>query len=295
MRRISQRSQRTLGRPADIRGTSFLAGAPVHLHFLPAPPDTGLVFVRTDLHPATSIPARIALVTGTERRTTLGQSPARVTLVEHVLAALAGLRIDNCCIELDGPEPPGLDGSSRAFVDVLHDAGTVLQMARRDVWTVATPVVVSAGGASLALHPAVDASLRISYTLDYGNDSPIARQSHTVALTPESFANELADSRTFLLKAEALEMRQQGIGMKTSPSDLLVIDDRGPIDNRFRSANELARHKILDIVGDMALLGHDLAGHLVAYRSGHPLNSQLARVLYERLAARGETAARHAA
>jgi len=294
VRRVSFRHQRTLARPAEVCGTGFLAGAPVRLRFLPAPPSSGVVFVRTDLEPVTSIPATIAQVTGTNRRTTLGHAPAQVTLVEHVLAAVAGLRIDNCVIEIDGIEPPGLDGSARAFVDALLHAGIVGQPAERVVWSVDASVVVAHGGATLALHPATDASLRITYLLNYGVISPIARQSHTVMLTPATFASELADSRTFLLEAEAHQLRQQGIGLKTSVSDLLVIGPRGPIANRTRHGNELARHKVLDIVGDLSLFGHDLAGHIVAYRSGHPLNSELTRTLTAHLApsAAGE---RHAA
>src|SRR5262249_45130444 len=121
--------------------------------FCPAPPSTGVVFVRTDLQPAAPLPARIDRVTGTHRRTTLGHAPVQVSLVEHVLAALAGLRLDNWLLELDASERPGLDGSARAFVDALAHAGAVLQPARRSVWCVDEPVSVSHNGAVLTLHP----------------------------------------------------------------------------------------------------------------------------------------------
>src|SRR5947209_8108439 len=134
VRRHSYRYQRTLARPAEVQGTGFLTGAVVRLRFRPAAPETGLVFVRTDLRPAARVPARVDQVTGTQRRTVLGRGPAQIGLVEHVLAALAGLRIDNCVIELDAPEPPGLDGSARQFTDLLLAAGAVLQAARRAVW-----------------------------------------------------------------------------------------------------------------------------------------------------------------
>jgi UDP-3-O-acyl N-acetylglucosamine deacetylase len=277
--RLSYRYQRTLAQPAESRGVGFLTGADVRLRFLPAPPSTGIVFYRTDLHPAVAIPACIHEVTGTQRRTTLGHAPQHVSLVEHVLAALAGLRIDNCCIEVDGSEPPGLDGSSLSFVHALVDAGVVLQAARRAVWTVTEPMIVERGGATLALHPTGERGLKISYLLDYGPGTPIGRQSHTEAVTPESFTNELAGARTFLLEAEALELRRQGIGLRTTAADLLVIGPHGPIDNALRYANELARHKILDIIGDLALFGDDLCGHVVAYRSGHPLNIELVQLL----------------
>jgi UDP-3-O-acyl N-acetylglucosamine deacetylase len=260
-----------------------LTGASIRLRFQPAPPHTGVMFVRTDLRPAVPIPARVDQVTGSQRRTTLGQPPNQVSLVEHVLAALAGLRIDNCVVQLNGPEPPGLDGSAQRFVDLLHQAGAVLQPARRAAWTVSAPVGLAQNGATLTLHPDTH-ELKISYLLDYGLGSPIGRQIHTQVVTPESFANDLAGSRTFILESEAAELQRQGLGSRTTPADLLVFGQRGPIHNRLRYEDEPARHKILDLVGDLSLFGHDLCGHLVAYRSGHPLNIQLARELSRQLA-----------
>ncbi len=283
MRRHSYRYQRTLARPAEVESVGFLTGAAVRLRFVPAPPDSGVVFVRTDLRPRVHLPARIEQVTGTHRRTTLGRPPAQVGLVEHVLAALAGLRIDNCYVELDAPEPPGLDGSARRFVEALRRGGTALQPERRAVWSVERPVVVSHGGATLAIHPADGDELKVSYLLDYGPGSPIGRQAHTQLITPEWFADEAASCRTFILEAEAAELRRQGLGARTTAADLLVFGRRGPIDNRLRYANEPARHKVLDLVGDLALFGHDLRGHVVAYRSGHPLNVELVRVLSRKL------------
>lgn len=279
MRTIKYRNQRTLARPAEAGGIGFLTSAMVRLRFLPAAPDTGVVFVRTDLKPAGRIEARLANVTGTDRRTTLGEPPVQVSLVEHVLAALAGLRIDNCIVELNAPEPPGLDGSALRFVEALHRSGTILQAAVRPVRGVEESVVVQAGGASLALHPTDDSELKISYVLDYGYPSPIGRQAHTQIITPEGFANDLANCRTYVLDREAHELRRQGLGERLTTADLLVIGPDGPIGNRYRHANELVRHKILDIVGDLALLDYDLCGHLVAYRSGHLLNVELARAL----------------
>jgi UDP-3-O-acyl N-acetylglucosamine deacetylase len=295
VRTQSHRFQRTLARSAGVQGVGFLTGAQVRLHFHPAPPSTGVVFVRTDLHPRVNVPAHYDQVTGTQRRTTLGRAPAQVSLVEHVLAALAGLHIDNCYVELNAPEPPGLDGSARGYVEALAAAGAVLQPERRGVCGVDRPVVVEHNGATLALHPDDGNGLRVSYLLDYGPLGPLARQRHTQAITPEGFANELAPCRTFLLEAEAAELRRQGLGPRTTPADLLVFGPRGPIGNRLRFANEPARHKVLDIVGDLALLGHDLRGHVVAYRSGHPLNVELVRALGQRLAAACPAGQRRAA
>jgi UDP-3-O-[3-hydroxymyristoyl] N-acetylglucosamine deacetylase len=295
VRIYGERFQRTIARPAYVAGTGFLTGAIVRLRFVPAPPSCGVVFVRTDLRPRVEIPARVTRVTGTNRRTTLGNEPARVGLVEHVLAALAGLRIDNCFVELDAPEPPGLDGSSRAFVDVLLDAGIVRQSERRPMWCVGESIVLRAGEATLALHPSQYGSLTLSYFLDYGPGAPIARQVHTQALTPAGFVCDLAPCRTFILQSEAEALLRQGIGTRTTTTDLLVFGPRGPIDNCLRFANEPARHKVLDLVGDLSLLGADLCGHVVAFRSGHPMNVELVRSLHARIAPAASSSVRLAA
>ena len=295
MRRHGYRWQRTIAEPVELHGVGFLTGAMVRLRFVPAPPSTGVVFVRTDLRPRVHVPARVEQVTGTQRRTTLGRPPAQVELVEHVLAALAGLRIDNCFVELNAAEPPGLDGSARRFVDDVCLAGPIVQPARREITSVDAPVIVGRPGATLTLYPAMNDELRISYLLDYGRQSPIGWQMHTQTLTPESFATDIAGCRTFLLESEAIELRRQGLGARTTAADLLVFGKNGPIDNELRFANEPARHKILDIIGDLSLLGHDLRGHLVAYRSGHPLNVELVQCLCRgacvELAATGRAAA----
>lgn len=284
MKREAYRYQRTIARATTVRGVGYLTGASVRLEFQPAPPSAGVVFVRTDLPGAPEVPARIDQVTGSHRRTVLGRAPVQVSLVEHVLAALAGLRIDNCRVCLDAPEPPGLDGSAREFVERLRLAGAVLQPARRTVWRATQAVTVRQEGATLTLHPGRGDALRISYLLDYGLGSPLGRQIHTLDVSPETFANHVADCRTFLLEAEAEGLRRQGFGPRTTSADLLVFGRRGPINNRLRHADEPARHKILDLLGDLSLLGHDVRGHLVAYRSGHPLNAELVRVLTRRIA-----------
>lgn len=281
MRVIGYRYQRTLAAPAEVRGVGFITAARVRVRFLPAPADSGIVFRRTDLPGSPAVPARVPNVTGTQRRTTLGSPPAGITLVEHLLAALAGLRIDNCTIELDGPEPPGLDGSAAGFVSVLHRAGAALQPARRPVWSVETPVILTGGGATLALHPADGPGLRASYTLDYGLAAPIPRQAFTFDVRPENFVREVASCRTFLTEPEARTLKAQGVGTHLTPAEVLVFGPRGPVANKLRFADEPARHKLLDLIGDLSLCGFDLAGHLVAYRSGHALNAELGRRLAE--------------
>jgi UDP-3-O-acyl N-acetylglucosamine deacetylase len=250
---------------------------------MPAPPSSGVVFARADLPGRPRLPAHVSHVTGTQRRTTLGRPPAQVTLVEHALAALAGLRIDNCTVEIDGPEPPGLDGSARGFVEALLAAGAEPQPAERAVWAVEAPVTVRAGGASLTIHPPDGPGLTFTYFLDYGPAGPIGRQSHTQAITPGAFRRGLSPCRTFLLLEEAEALRREGLGARTTPADLLVFGPRGPIANKTRFANEPARHKMLDMVGDLSLIGADLCGHVIACRSGHPLNVELAGRLHAAL------------
>ena len=273
------RKQRTLGESAEVAGAGMVTGSKIRLRFTPATPDHGVAFLRTDIPNATPIPARAESVTGTARRTTLGSGPNSVTLVEHVLAALAGMRIDNCLVELDGPEPPGLDGSSEGYVETLLAAGTVLQNSRRSRLSVTEPVTVTQGGATLSIYPREGDDLLISYLLDYGPRSPIPPQSLTLSITPDRFRQDLARCRTYVLEHEAIELQRQGVGRHLNASEVLVFGPKGLIDNRLRFSDEPARHKILDLVGDLALCGFDLVGHVVAYRSGHPLNVELARAL----------------
>lgn len=229
------------------------------------------------------------MVSDTNRRTTIGRGENSVTLVEHVLAALAGMRVDNCLIEIDGPEAPGLDGSAGEFVRAIAHAGIVTQPSRCPMVSVTSPMTVCSRGATITIHPATDETLRLSYVLDYGLMAAIPRQSVSFDLTPELFAREIADNRTFLLESEADELRAQGIGKNLTWKDVLVFGSRGVIDNTLRHADEPARHKVLDLIGDLFLSGCDLAGHVVAYRSGHQLNVELA----SRLAESWERSAKH--
>jgi UDP-3-O-[3-hydroxymyristoyl] N-acetylglucosamine deacetylase len=278
-RKPGPRRQRTLAQPAEVLGTGMVTGSKIRVCFMPAAPDSGVAFFRTDLPNATPIPARAESVTGTARRTTLGFGQNQVTLVEHVLAALAGMRVDNCLVELNGPEPPGLDGSAEGYVDTLLAAGTILQTSRRPRLAVAEPVSVTQNGATLSIYPREGDDLLISYLLDYGPYSPIAPQSLTLLINPDQFRRDLARCRTYVLEHEALELQRQGIGRHLKPSEILVFGPKGLIENKLRFSDEPARHKILDLVGDLALCGFDLVGHVVAYRSGHPLNVELARAL----------------
>lgn len=287
MSKSGPRRQRTLAEPAEVQGAGMVTGGKIKLKFSPAQPDFGVAFLRTDLPNAELIPAHVDSVTGTARRTTLGTGQNSVTLVEHVLAALAGMRVDNCLIELDGPEPPGLDGSAEGYVEALLSAGTMLQAPRRQRLAVQEAITVSQGNSTLSIFPREGDDLLISYVLDYGPQSSITPQCLTQLINPDRFPHELSRCRTFVLEQEAVELQKAGVGRHLKASEILVFGARGLIDNRLRFSDEPARHKILDLVGDLALCGFDLVGHVVAYRSGHPLNVDLARALTRVAAAQG--------
>ena len=276
----ASRPQRTIAREAGVRGISFLGGRDVQVRFRPADAGSGIVFVRSDLPDAPSVPAHVRYTLPRQRRTTIERGPAIVEMVEHVMAAMAGLRVDNCTVEIDGPETPGCDGSSRAFTEALHEAGIVEQGATREVLVIDRPITVREGDAILTAHPGDPGRLVLSYNLDYG-PTPIGRQSFFVDVTPESFRSDLSASRTFLLEAEADSLRNAGIGSRTTERDLLIFGPDGVIGNELRYRDECARHKVLDLLGDLALTGVDLAGHVVAHRSGHQLNAAMARKLLE--------------
>jgi UDP-3-O-[3-hydroxymyristoyl] N-acetylglucosamine deacetylase/3-hydroxyacyl-[acyl-carrier-protein] dehydratase len=275
------RPERTLARTAEVRGFGFFHGADATLRFSPADAGTGVVFVRTDLPDRPTVPARVDNVIPSQRRTAIRQGAASVEMIEHVMAALAGLRIDNCIIHIDAGECPGCDGSSHAFVEALEGAGSVEQGRMRQTLALEQSVSVLEGDAILAAHPGVPDGLTLSYHLDYGPGSPINPQSFCLALSPETFRDELATSRTFLLQPEADALRAAGIGLRATPTDLLIFGPSGVVGNVLRYPDECVRHKILDMVGDLALLGFDLSGFVVARRSGHQTNHALARRLLE--------------
>lgn len=286
--------QRTLARPATVSGVGFFTNADVTATFLPAEPDAGIHFVRTDLADHVEIPATIAFAVERHRRTALERHGASVELTEHVLAALAGLAIDNCTVELTGPEPPGGDGSARHFVDALLDAGIVEQDQFAAVFPVPLSIDVRSadGNVGLVAKPfsaplaarlgggkGHSSGCVICYELDYGAESPIPRQTAEFTITPEVFAREIAGARTFILESEIEALRKLGYGAKVTAEDLLVFGKAGVIGNVLRDDNECARHKLLDCIGDFALIGGRIAGRFHARRSGHATNRELIRQL----------------
>jgi UDP-3-O-acyl N-acetylglucosamine deacetylase len=273
------RRQRTLARPASVLGFGYFSGRDVRVEFWPAAENAGITFVRHDLGPGARIPAAAAHRIDAPRRTTLESNGVRVEMVEHVLAALAGLGVDNCEVWVDAQEMPGCDGSARDFVEAIDAAGIVEQRQPVRQIVVGQSVRVADGENWIAAEPPRGAGLSISFELDFGTESAIGRQRYAVDVTPHAFRHELAPCRTFIPEEAAQAMRAQGIGQRVTPRDLLMIGPRGPIENTLRFPDECARQKVLDVVGDLALTGCEVVGHIVAFRSGHHLHAELARLL----------------
>ena len=274
------RRQRTIEQRAQVRGRGLFSGLDVALEFLPAPEFHGIVFQRMDVTEPVRIPARIEYVVPETRRTVLARNGVRVEVVEHVLAALAGLQIDNCLVRLNAPECPNGDGSARLFVDALMTAMPVAQSAVAARLTPDEAVTITdADGASISAAPRDDAGLQIEYRFT-DSRGVLPAQTLSISLTPEVFLREIASARTFVLESEVLALRAQGLGLTTTPRDLLVFNAAGrPIDNPLRFADECVRHKILDCIGDFSLAAADLHADVTAVRSGHRHNHDLIRKL----------------
>ena len=276
------RHQQTIRRPAIVAGYGYWSGKDVRVEFRPAEENSGITFVRDDLGPSARIPARPENRLNVPRRTNLGLDGVQVEMVEHILAALAGLQIDNCEVGVDQSEMPGCDGSSLAFVQALDAVGTVTQSAMADRLVVTESITLSSGESWIEAHPNSAGGLSIGFVLEYPHDEVIGKQSIALDLTPESFRREIAPCRTFVLQREATAMIRQGLGKRVTHRDLLVFDDDGPVENVLRFENECARHKTLDVIGDLALTGCEIVGHIVAHRSSHQLNAKLAEELTSR-------------
>jgi len=275
----TKRNQRTIAAPAAIEGVGYWSGEDVRVEFRPAPVDSGIVFVRGDLPGAPRIPAVIEHHVQTPRRTTLRLGRATVEMIEHLMAALAGMGIDNCELWVDRPEMPGCDGSCMPFVEALRAAGLLEQDAPRRQRVIDRVIRLGNCESWIEARPCCSGKRVLRYELDYGSGSPIGRQSLEISLSPRHFHVNLAPSRTFLLESEAAEIKARGLGRRATCRDLLVFGPKGPIDNQLRFPDECVRHKMVDMVGDLALAGCDLVGRFVAYRSGHRLNAELVRAI----------------
>jgi len=253
------------------------------MRFKPADADTGVVFVRQDQNPPIEVRARIENVAKRLRRTSIRNGTVQIETVEHCLSALAGLEIDNIYIDLNANELPAFDGSSLPFVEKLKEAGIVELDKIREVFRIPETVRVTEGaGYVMATMGNEDQDvLDIIYDLNYGQDSSIGRQTFNIRLTPESFEEQLASARTFLLQEEAEQFRAAGLGTHLTYQDILVFGDEGPIENELRFPDECVRHKIQDLIGDLFLFGRFVSGHIYARQSGHSMNHELVRKLRE--------------
>jgi UDP-3-O-acyl N-acetylglucosamine deacetylase len=271
------RQQRTLGSPVSLRGFGYWTGQDVTVEFRPAAPNTGIVFLRSDQQGAPPIPALVRHCIEVPRRTVLARGAARVEMIEHVMAALAGLSIDNCEVWVSGPELPGFDGSSLPYVQALQAGSVRPQLVHRAVLAVDRTIRVGDREGWVEARPC--SHLRLEYHLDYGAGSPIGTQSICLDVAPETFVTQLAAARTFLTKQEADALLAKGLGQHVTFRDLLVYGPQGPIDNELRFADECVRHKALDLLGDLALAGIPLQAHVIACRSGHRQNAELVRAV----------------
>jgi len=264
-----------------LSGVGVHSGQEASLTLIPAPEYTGIVFQRMDLEGSPRIPANLDHVADTELGTTLAlpDGTARVMTVEHLLAALAAAGVSNVVVEIDGPEPPILDGSFGPYLAAIEAAGVAEQDADVPVIRIRRPVTASGSqGSSYVAAPATD--LRISATIDFSHPT-IGRQYGSFELGKGVFRDELAQARTFGFRAQAQALRERGLAKGSSLENTVVLDDDGVMNDGLRFPDEFLRHKVGDMVGDLALLGAKLQGHVVADRPSHEGNVALARAILE--------------
>jgi UDP-3-O-[3-hydroxymyristoyl] N-acetylglucosamine deacetylase/3-hydroxyacyl-[acyl-carrier-protein] dehydratase len=270
-------AQRTVGREVALDGYGVHSGESATLTFRPAPTDTGIRFRRLDVEGTPEIPADLDHVVGTELGTSIGSGETRVLTVEHVMAALLAHGVFNVILDLSGPEPPIRDGSFSDYFRAIADAGVVEQDAPARVLKVSEPVSINlTRGESYVAAPGP--GLRISTTIDFSHEA-IGRQYGSFPVTCDRFEAELAPARTFGFRAEAHELRARGLALGASLENTIVLDEDGVMNDSLRFPDEFLRHKVGDIVGDLALLGTQVEGHIVAERPSHQGNVELARAL----------------
>jgi UDP-3-O-[3-hydroxymyristoyl] N-acetylglucosamine deacetylase len=266
-------NQRTVARRVSATGVGLHSGKPATLTLAPAAADTGIRFVRMDL--GVEIPARADLVVDTTLSTSLGLGSARVSTVEHVLAALTGLGIDNCRVEVDGPEIPILDGSAAPFVWMVQEAGAERLRAGKRFLVVEQPVEIRDGDKLARLDPASEMAVR--FTVDC-NHPLITDQTYDFTFSDRRFAREVAPARTFCFLRDIEYMKSKGLAQGGSLDNAIVIDEFSILNpGGLRFPNEFARHKVLDAIGDLTLVGTPVIGALTARKSGHAMNQALVR------------------
>jgi UDP-3-O-[3-hydroxymyristoyl] N-acetylglucosamine deacetylase len=274
-------AQRTLRRTVSCTGIGLHSGNKVTLTLKPASPDYGIRFQRSDLG-GLEIPATVTHLGGMQSyQTGLMREAVSVETVEHLLAALTALGIDNAIVELNSPEVPIMDGSAAPFVHlILNEAGVKTLQASRRYLKVLRPISLAQGDKRIALYPAEQ--LKVTYSISF--DHPLLRhQSRTMKINEESFVEDIAPARTFGFLKEVEMLRQRGLALGGSLDNAIVLGETGVLNNALRFDDEFVRHKILDVIGDLSLVGHPVVGHLVAHRGGHALHTAFAaKILEER-------------
>jgi UDP-3-O-[3-hydroxymyristoyl] N-acetylglucosamine deacetylase len=271
-------NRQTLARPVAIDGHGLHTGAPVHLELLPATAGSGVVFVRLDQGRA-EIPASVLYAGPSHWATTLERDGVGVSTIEHLTAALSALLVDDVRIELDGPEVPILDGSSKPFVDAILRAGRTELAEPRQYITLVRPITVEHEDKRIAAYPCRE--YRVTYALDFDHPA-LGYQELTASLWSEdSFVSKLAPARTFTFARDVEALRRRGLALGGSLDNAVVLAEDGILNPDLRFTDEFVRHKMLDLTGDLSLLGRPLRAHVVAYRAGHDLHARLARAIWD--------------
>ena len=277
--------QRTLERPVRCEGIGLHTGEKVSMTLYPAPANRGVVFRRTDLPAAPMIEARPENVVDTQNATTIAKGGASVKTIEHLMSAFAGLGVDNVQVDLFGPEIPILDGSAAPFVDLIRSAGLRRQFAPKTFLKVRQPIAVELGTRSLRIVPSQ--RLKVIYTMCF--DHPLlGEQTVAMEIGRDRYAREVAPGRTYGFLRDVDTLRRMGLAKGGSLENALVIGDDGILNGPLRFPDELVRHKIVDLLGDLYLLGKPLVGTIIAHSAGHQLHLELVRRIQERLEAEAE-------
>lgn len=264
--------QQTIRRSVSCSGIGLHSGQKVTMSLKPARAGRGIRFRRADLG-GIEIPATVDNVDRLHYATALSRDTGTVETVEHLLAALVSLGVDNVIVELNQPEVPIMDGSAASFVYLVHEAGLKRLTRPRSYLKVLRPVSVTQGEKSIALYPSEH--FKVTYSISF--DHPLLRHmTHTLRVTQESFVDEIAPARTFGFLKEVEMLRKKGLALGGSLDNAVVLGETGILNNALRFDDEFVRHKILDAIGDLALLGSPVIGHLVAHRGGHELHAAFA-------------------
>jgi UDP-3-O-[3-hydroxymyristoyl] N-acetylglucosamine deacetylase len=270
-------NQRTLSHPVRCQGVGLHSGAPVNLSLLPAPVNHGIMFVRTDTPRPVSIPALTEYVVDTSLATTLGKDGVKVSTVEHLMSALAGMGLDNVRVELDGPEVPIMDGSAAPFAALIAEAGVREQEEPRRLLVIKKTVSVVDGDKEASFSPAP--RFRISCTVDFKHPL-ITEQSYELEFSDRCFHREISRARTFGFLRDVEMLKKMGLARGGSLDNAIVVDEFSILNpDGLRFPDEFVRHKILDAVGDISLFGRPVVGHLKAFKTGHALNQKLVKAV----------------